>query len=731
MATSGNDKITVTNGVNAGAAGDDTYILSPASFASATNAKIKISDTQGSNTIQLNGGLQIVKSVVASHTTKLTLNNGAEVTVLGADTFNYITADTAGVAIGTSQKYGNFATTVLNTTVPAASAAGVMPVLKTQENVAVVIKTDGTGVTEIPLVKLTASAASVNEGGAVTYTATLSSAAPVGGLNVPYTISGSANAADYTTTSTGTITIAAGATTGTLVLNTTADTQTEGAEAVTVTLGQGTIPSTTAIVASTAVSTTINDTSLVPVAVTLTANATAVNEGAAVTYMATAASAAPVGGWSIPYTLGGTATTPADYTTTSTGTITIAAGQTVGTLALNAVADSLTEGAEAVTVALSNTVAGLAISTTALSTTINDASLTPAGTPTVTLTASPTSVNEGSAVTYTATLTGGTSTTALSIPYTLGGTATATADYTTSASTITIAAGATTGTLVLSAVADTLTETAPEVVTVALNTVTGVAINSAPVSTTINDTSLTPVVTPVVVLPTVTLSSNAAAAGINEGAAVIYTATLTSAAPANGLSIPYTLSGTGIALGDFTPALTALTGNITIAAGATTGSVTLTTANDLSTSEGAETLAITLGVATGVTLGTTTTVSTLIADTSTATVNGLISQAVSAAGSVDANTLPGSNVQFDFIAGKYAYTIANFGKGDVLNFPGDINPTINNILGTDGNIDVQWADGGSLVVVTLTGLTTAQDTPIYSLGSFNSSTTGFGPGSII
>ena len=727
MATSGNDKITVTNGVNAGAAGDDTYILSPASFVSATNAKIKISDTQGSNTIQLNGGLQIVKSVVASHTTMLTLNNGAEVTVLGADTFNYITADNAGVAIGTSQKYGNFATSVLSTTVPAASAAGVKSVLMTKEDVAVVIKTDGTGVTAIPLVKLTASAASVNEGNAVTYTATLSSAAPVGGLNVPYTLSGTANSADYTTTSTGTINIAAGLTTGTLVLNAVADNLTEGAEAVTVTLGQGTIPSTTAIVASTAVSTTINDTSLVPVAVTLTANATAVNEGAAVTYMATAASAAPAGGWSIPYTLGGAATTPADYTTTSTGTINIAAGQTVGTLVLNAVADSLTEGAEAVTVALGS-VAGLAVSPTPLSATINDASTTPAGTPTVTLTASPTSVNEGSAVTYTATLTGGTSTTALSIPYTLGGTATATADYTTSASTITIAAGQTTGTLVLSAVADNLTETAPEVVTVALlNTVTGVAINSVAVSTAINDTSLTPVV----VLPTVTLSSNAAAAGINEGAAVIYTATLTSAAPATGLSIPYTLSGTGIALGDFTPALTALTGNITIAAGATTGSVTLTTANDLSTSEGAETLAITLGVATGVTLGTTTTVSTLIADTSTATVNGLISQAVSAAGSVDADTLPSSNVQFDFTAGKYAYTIANFGKGDVLNFPGDINPTINNISGTDGNIDVQWADGGSLVVVTLTGLTTAQDTPIYSLGSFNGSTTGFGAGSII
>ena len=117
--------------------------------------------------------------------------------------------------------------------------------------------------------------------------------------------------------------------------------------------------------------------------------------------------------------------------------------------------------------------------------------------------------------------------------------------------------------------------------------------------------------------------------------------------------------------------------------------------------------------------------SSIAADT-TNSGNSIVS--ITGSGTTDAAT---GNLQFNVTPGEYAYTIANFGKGDVLKFPGDINPTINNISGTDGNIDVQWADGRSLVVVNLTGLTTAQDTPIYSLGAFNGSTTGFGAGSII
>jgi hypothetical protein len=99
---------------------------------------------------------------------------------------------------------------------------------------------------------------------------------------------------------------------------------------------------------------------------------------------------------------------------------------------------------------------------------------------------------------------------------------------------------------------------------------------------------------------------------------------------------------------------------------------------------------------------------------------------VSAAGNGDA--LVGKNVQFDLASGNYNYTVANFGAGDVLNFPNDNTATVSNPVGSVGSVDVKWANSGNNVNVTLTGLTDAQDLAIYSLNSFNNV---FGAGSII
>ena len=128
------------------------------------------------------------------------------------------------------------------------------------------------------------------------------------------------------------------------------------------------------------------------------------------------------------------------------------------------------------------------------------------------LSSSAAAVNEGSAVTYTATL-NKVSATDLNIPYTLGGTATLTADYTGSVATtgnIKIVAGALTGTLVLTAVPDAKTEGA-ETVSVALGA-------AAAVTTTINDTSLTATV-PVNTAPiniSATLLTGTATTGVDE-----------------------------------------------------------------------------------------------------------------------------------------------------------------------------------------------------------------------
>ena len=86
------------------------------------------------------------------------------------------------------------------------------------------------------------------------------------------------------------------------------------------------------------------------------------------------------------------------------------------------------------------------------------------------------------------------------------------------------------------------------------------------------------------------------------------------------------------------------------------------------------------------------------------------------------------NVTVNFAAGSYLHTVTNFAAGDVLDFPNDVTATVKNSVGSVGSVDVQWAANGQTVLVTLTGLTDAQDNAIYSLNSFNGV---FGPGSIV
>ena len=113
--TTGNDinilQSTDTATVGAGA-GNDTYILSGEIIEA--NQKITITDTQGTNKLQLVGGLSIASSMVTSLAVKLTLSNGAEVTLLGADTFGYTIAgnDLTGSG-GTQQTFTDFVTQTL------------------------------------------------------------------------------------------------------------------------------------------------------------------------------------------------------------------------------------------------------------------------------------------------------------------------------------------------------------------------------------------------------------------------------------------------------------------------------------------------------------------------------------------------------------------------------------------------------------------------------------------
>ena len=125
--TSGNDinilQETDSAFVGAGA-GDDTYIVTPTLMTA--GQEVTISDVLGVNTLQLIDGLTIASSIVVSNALQLTLNNGAIITVLGADifTFNVGGNNVAGVA-GVNKDFTTFATENLEVTVPEAGAAAV------------------------------------------------------------------------------------------------------------------------------------------------------------------------------------------------------------------------------------------------------------------------------------------------------------------------------------------------------------------------------------------------------------------------------------------------------------------------------------------------------------------------------------------------------------------------------------------------------------------------------
>ena len=116
------DIFNVQRGVVGRGVGDDTYIISPALVDAGAN--IIISDASGLNTVQLIGGLQIASSRVASTALELTLSNGAKVTVLGAQNFQYIVGGnplTGDSPAATS--FAAFTSETLGVTVPTSGLA--------------------------------------------------------------------------------------------------------------------------------------------------------------------------------------------------------------------------------------------------------------------------------------------------------------------------------------------------------------------------------------------------------------------------------------------------------------------------------------------------------------------------------------------------------------------------------------------------------------------------------
>ncbi|MFH1874883.1 MAG: Calx-beta domain-containing protein [Pseudomonadota bacterium] len=443
----------------------------------------------------------------------------------------------------------------------------------------------------LPTVNFTIANQSGDEDvGTFTITAQLSSTSG-NNVSVPYTLGGTATqgaGADYTITASPII-ITAGQLNNTITITVNDDSMYEPAETVIVTMGSPTNAEKGATTVHTA---TINASDSQPsVAFTVAAQNGAEDVG---TMTITAQLSNPsYQNISVPFTLGGTATqgAGADYTITASP-VAISAGDTEASIVIVVNNDSLDEDDETVIVTMgapTNAIQGVIKVHTA---TIldNDAA------PTVTFTSGSQNVNENAG---TATITAQLSAESgknISVPFTaLGGTATQGAgnDFTITASPLAIGAGSLTADITITVNNDTMDEDDETVVVVMgnpLNATQGATTNH---TATILDDDAAPSIS-------FTGSDQAVAETIGN---VTITAQL-SAVSGKNVSLPFTVGGTAIGGGtdySYIPA-----SPLTIAAGGTQASITVTIVDD-GISEGAETIIYSMGAPTNASLGASTT----------------------------------------------------------------------------------------------------------------------------
>ncbi len=272
---------------------------------------------------------------------------------------------------------------------------------------------------------------------------------------------------------------------------------------------------------------------------------------------------------------GDTATSGDDYTATS-GTLTIAAGETTGTITVPVLGDNADEGNETLTVTLSNASGASLGNTTATGTIVDDDVVASIGDATLV------EGDDGSTnMVFTVTLSRNAASTVTIAYDTSDGTATAGEDYTATSGTLTIAAGSNSGTITVPVLGDTVIE-GDQTFTLTLSDAQNAHLSGggdtleATGNITDDDTA------------TVSVSGPAAAVGEASDGELEFTVTMSAAAETD-VTVNYSLGGTATAGDDYTAA----SGSVTIAAGETSATISLPVLDD-AIQEGSETVTVTL-----------------------------------------------------------------------------------------------------------------------------------------
>ena len=414
------------------------------------------------------------------------------------------------------------------------------------------------------LPSLAIAGASATEGDDLSFEVTLT---PVSGREVTVeweTSDGTAVVdSDYTSAS-GTLTIAAGDMSGTVTVSTTQDELDEANETFMVTLSNPGNAGLAGGGTTLAVTGTIEDDDDLPSLAIAGASATEGDDLSFEVTLTPASGRAVTVEWE---TSDGTAVVDSDYTSAS-GTLTIAAGDTSGTVTVSTTQDELDEDDETFTVTLSGEV-NAEIGEAAASGTIEDDDDVPS------LTIAGASATEGDDLSFEVTLTPVSGREVTVEWETSDGTAVMDSDYTSASGSLAFAAGDTTKTVTVSTIGDTLDED-DETFTVTLSGEVNAEIGEAAASGTIEDDAAEP-------------SLTIADASATEGDDLSFEVTLT---PASGRAVTVeweTSDGTAVVDSDYTSA----SGTLTIAAGDTSGTVTVSTTED-ELDEANETFTVTL-----------------------------------------------------------------------------------------------------------------------------------------
>ena len=597
--TSGTASFTVTDdsvyeGSEAATVSIGTVTGSSASAAgSGTSVSITLSDNETAPTVTLSSSSSNVLEDGSAITVTATLSNVADEAVT-------VPINTSGTATeGTD--YG----AISDITISAGATTGSTTITPTDDNVSegaeTLIVSFGTlsgadataGSTasltlsliddDVPNIALTSSASSIaeNSGSPLTLTATASTTAIEDIVVTIGTVGTATSGSDYTALP-STLTISAGATTATTSFTPTNDSIYDGTSSETAIISVTNVSGGNALErGDQSVTLTITDDETAPT-VTMAASSSAVAEDGGASTLTATLSTATYADVTVALGAAGTASSTTDYSYTSS--ITISAGSTTGTSTLTATADDIFDAAsnETAIISISSVSGGSATESGSQSQTIT---ITDAETaPTVTLAIADATITEGaSSKTITATLSGKTYAN-VAVAISTSGTATEGTDYST-ISDIAVSAGSTTGTASF-AVTDDSTYEGSETATVSIGSVNGGSASAAGSGTSFNVT-----LSDNESAPTVSLRANSLTIG-EDGSAVTVTATLSGIAD-EAVTVPLNTSGTAIEGTDY-----ATISNITISAGATTGSTTITPTDD-NISESDETIIVSMGTLSG------------------------------------------------------------------------------------------------------------------------------------